>query len=174
MYAHGTAVQGPAATGDTPGRPQAVSAASARSIDVVDEQSLPVDTGRLARLAHHVLDELDVPAELEVSVTCVDVAAIAGLNAAHMGATGPTDVLAFPIDAVADVVPGVPGLLGDVVVCPEVAQRQAPEHDRTPQAELDLLVVHGLLHLLGHDHAEPDERARMFGLTDALLAAFGP
>jgi len=66
----------------------------------------------------------------------------------------------------------VPGILGDVVVCPHVAAAQADEHGRTPAGELDLLLVHGVLHLLGHDHAEPEERAAMFGLTDALLSEF--
>jgi probable rRNA maturation factor len=132
----------------------------------------PVDRGRLERLATHVLDAREVPHELELSVTCVDVARITGLNEAHLGGHGATDVLAFPIDAPDQVVDGIPGLLGDVVLCPEVAARQAPDHGRTASGELDLLLVHGILHLLGHDHAEPAERADMFALTDTLLADF--
>lgn len=141
-------------------------------VTVVDEQTHPVDRGRLERLAVHVLAAREVPRELELSITCVDAARIAELNQAHLGGQGATDVLAFPIDAPDQVVSGVPGLLGDVVVCPEVAARQAPDHGRTAAGELDLLLVHGILHLLGHDHAEPAERAEMFALTDALLADF--
>ena len=142
------------------------------TVTVVDEQQLPVDTDRLARLAHDVLRRLDVSVELELSVTCVDRERIGELNAAHMGNEGPTDVLAFPIDDPDDVTAGVPGLLGDVVLCPAVAGQQAGEHGRSAQAELDLLLVHGVLHLLGHDHAGAGERERMFGLTDELLVAF--
>lgn len=131
-----------------------------------------VDPARLDRLGRHVLRELAVPHELELSIICVDRQRITELNEAHLGGSGPTDVLAFPIDAVDDVQAGVPGLLGDVLVCPEVAAEQAPDHGRTPEAELDLLVVHGILHLLGHDHAADDERARMFGLTATLLDGF--
>ena len=141
-------------------------------VAVIDEQQTDVDVDRLGRLARFVLDRLDVPAELQVSVTCVDIGRITALNETHLDGSGPTDVLAFPIDGVDDVAPGVPGLLGDVVVCPQVAYGQASEHGRSTDEEIDLLVVHGLLHLLGHDHALPDERARMFGLTDDLLADF--
>jgi probable rRNA maturation factor len=119
-----------------------------------------------------VLATLEVPPELELAITCVDAARIAELNQAHLGGNGATDVLAFPIDAPGDVVRGVPGLLGDVVLCPIVAERQAPEHGRTAVDEADLLLVHGILHLLGHDHDDPSERAEMFALTDALLADF--
>ena len=141
-------------------------------VTIVDAQSRPVDPTRLQHLATHVLDQLEVPAELELSITCVDTARITELNEAYLGGTGATDVLAFPIDGPEDVVAGVPGLLGDVVLCPAVAERQAPEHGRTAAGESDLLLVHGILHLLGHDHADPAERAEMFALTDALLAGF--
>jgi probable rRNA maturation factor len=139
-------------------------------VTVVDEQTHRVDLGRLERLAAYVLAAREVPRELELSITCVDVARIAELNREHLGADGATDVLAFPIDAPDQAVSGVPGVLGDVVICPQVAARQAPDHGRTAAAEVDLLLVHGILHLLGHDHAEPAERADMFALTDALLA----
>jgi probable rRNA maturation factor len=143
-----------------------------RLVTIVDEQDRPVDRTRLVRLATHVLDSLDVPVELELSISCVDQARITELNEAHLDGTGATDVLAFPIDDADDVVAGVPGLLGDVVLCPAVAKRQAAEHGRTPDGETELLLVHGILHLLGHDHAEPAERAQMFALTDTLLADF--
>jgi probable rRNA maturation factor len=148
------------------------SPAAPRRVTIADEQSRPVDRARLQRLATHVLDTLDVPVELELSISCVDPARITELNEAHLDGTGATDVLAFPIDSPDDVVAGVPGLLGDVVLCPAVAERQAPEHGRTVAGETDLLLVHGILHLLGHDHAEPAERAEMFALTDTLLVRF--
>lgn len=145
---------------------------AAHHVDVVDEQAVPVDVQRLARLARHVLEALEVPTELELTITCVDVDRIAALNVAHLDGDGPTDVLAFPIDAPDDVHPGVPGLLGDIVLCPQVAVDQAGEHGRDGGGAIDMLIVHGALHLLGHDHAEPAERRRMFTLTDALLASF--
>ncbi len=140
------------------------------SVFVADEQvAVPVDLPRLERLAAHVLAELRVPPAMELALLCVDRETIAALNAQHMGVEGPTDVLAFPIDLPGESTAGEPALLGDVVLCPEVAARNAPDRARD---ELDLLVVHGILHLLGHDHALPDERATMFALTDRLLAGF--
>jgi probable rRNA maturation factor len=133
---------------------------------------MPVDHTRLAALATHVLVALDVPTELELTVSCVDVDRITELNEAHLDGDGPTDVLAFPIDAPDEVTPGVPGLLGDIVLCPRVAVAQAADHGRDGAAAIDMLVVHGALHLLGHDHAEPAERTEMFTLTEALLASF--
>jgi probable rRNA maturation factor len=141
-------------------------------ITIVDAQSRPVDRTRLQHLAAHVLHQLEVPAELELSISCVDTARITELNEAYLGGSGATDVLAFPIDGPDDVVAGIPGLLGDVVLCPVVAERQARERGRPAADETDLLLVHGILHLLGHDHADPAERAEMFALTDTLLAGF--
>jgi len=97
---------------------------------------------------------------------------MAALNAHHMGEQGPTDVLAFPMDLPGETSAGEPAILGDVVLCPEVAEAQAGAHGQPARAELELLTVHGILHLLGHDHAEPEERDEMFGLTDRLLAAW--
>lgn len=143
------------------------------AVFVADEQSdVAVDTERLTRLAVHVLSDRRVPDAMEVSVMCVDPGAIAALNAAHMGAEGPTDVLAFPLDMPGEAPAGSPSILGDVVLCPAVAAAQAAEHGVSPAEETEMLLVHGLLHLLGHDHAEPDEKAVMFGLTEQLLASF--
>jgi probable rRNA maturation factor len=139
---------------------------------VADEQTHPVDSDSLLRLASFVLADQRVPEAMEISLLFVDRVAITELNAHHMGKSGPTDVLAFPIDLPGETRAGVPAILGDVVLCPEVAAAQAPEHGVEPAAELELLVVHGLLHLLGHDHAEPEERTRMFSLTDRLLSQF--
>jgi probable rRNA maturation factor len=155
-----------------------------------DEQhAAPVDVDRWVALAQDVLTAEGVEGDVELSLLFVDEATIAELNARFMDAEGPTDVLAFPIDdpVVAgrwpdastagpdrdDPEPGdMPLLLGDVVVCPAVAQRQAPDHATSYDDELSLLVVHGVLHVLGHDHAEPDETAVMQARERALLDQF--
>lgn len=129
------------------------------TVVVSDEQdAVPVDADRWAALAHDVLAAEARTGEL--TLTFVAQPEITELNREHMGVDGPTDVLSFPLDA-AEAVAGVPILLGDVVVCPEVAAANAPGHAGTLDDELALLVVHGVLHVLGHDHAEPQETARM-------------
>ncbi|MEE8602893.1 rRNA maturation RNase YbeY [Euzebya tangerina] len=147
-----------------------------RPVLVSDERTsadqTPVDAERLRTLAVMTLDGMAVPPQMEVTVMLVDTDRMADLNQEHMGHEGPTDVLAFPLDAVDDTVPDRPAILGDVVLCPAVAAAQAPENDSTPQAEMELLIVHGILHLLGHDHAEPEEERVMFTLTYKLLATF--
>ena len=136
---------------------------TAATVVVADERGatespdVAVDTARWRRLALDVL--ADVGANGELTLTFVDRVDIAELNAEHMGKVGPTDVLSFPMDD--DPLDGVPTLLGDVVISPAVAADQAAEHAGTLDDELALLVVHGILHVLGHDHAEPDETAVM-------------
>ena len=142
------------------------------TVHVRDEQDDPVDVDDLRALAVHVLADRGVPDVMECALLLVDAATIASLNEQHLGKRGPTDVLAFPIDAPDEVVPGAPAVLGDVVLCPRIAAEQAPSFDRTPAQEHRLLTVHGILHLLGMDHAEPDEEREMFALTDRLLAAY--
>ncbi len=117
---------------------------------VSDRQPAPVDAPALARLAAEVLAAEGRGGE-ELSLSFVDEAEIADLHQRYMGEEGPTDVLSFPLDE--------DGLLGDVVVCPAVAARANPD---APEAELRLLVVHGVLHLLGYDHEEDGERAEMW------------
>lgn len=139
------------------------------TVAVADEQPRTVPVDRLRALAEHVLAAEGVPEAMELTVLLVDEPAIAELNRDHLGGDGPTDVLAFPMDLPEDVTGDVPGILGDVVLCPRVGERQAPEQ---PVAELEMLVAHGILHLLGHDHAEEGERRVMFERTDGLLAEF--
>jgi probable rRNA maturation factor len=157
---------------------------------VADEQAAhPVDVARWEALARNVLETEGVSGEAELALIFVDEATMAELNERFMGHDGPTDVLAFPIDDDAEIgvgrspdggtngpdrTPGddVPLLLGDVVVCPAVAARNAPSHAGTYDDELALLVVHGILHVLGHDHAEPDEAERMQARERDLLARF--
>jgi probable rRNA maturation factor len=127
---------------------------------VADEQSEPdVDLDRWSRLAQAVL--ADEGRHGELTLTFVDRDEIAALNHQHLGNVGPTDVLSFPLDDEPTSPREVPVLLGDVVVCPAVAAEQAPAHAGTVDDELALLVVHGVLHVVGYDHAEPSELARM-------------
>lgn len=170
-------------------------------IYVADEQdAVPVDTHRWMRLAAQVLTDEGIEGihggSVEMSLLFVDEASIAELNRQHLGQEGPTDVLSFPIDEVMSASSGrypdnspagptfddddpdddLPTMLGDVLICPAVAARQAPEHlgqhhDGSLDDELALLVVHGILHLIGHDHAEPEEAVRMQAREVALLAA---
>ena len=139
-----------------------------------DEQTpegdcVAVDVARWCRLAGDVLRHEGRHGEL--TLTFVDRDEIAALNAEHMGQRGPTDVLSFPLDVDGDVAEDVPVLLGDVVVCPGVAREQAPEHAGTLEDELALLVVHGVLHVLGHDHADRDDTATMRAREIELLSA---
>jgi probable rRNA maturation factor len=156
------------------------------SIEIANESGLSVDEPALAALARFVLDELRVNPLAELSVLLVDSPTIADLHQRWMGEEGPTDVLAFPMDELRPPPPGSdrndrsrradpdsePVVLGDVILCPEVATEQAREAQRLVTDELEMLCTHGILHLLGFDHAEPDERATMFGLQDRLLDAW--
>lgn len=133
----------------------------------------------------HALRTAGVSGPAELAVTLVDVATITALNVEHMGADGPTDVLSFPIDDTPPVGPvggpsgdQPPRLLGDVVICPEIAHRNAPDHAGEFADELALLCVHGILHVLGWDHAEPGEaramraeEARILSLVHRPVAA---
>jgi len=164
------------------------------AVDVfaADEQSEhPVDVARWTSLALSVLDAQAVKDDVEVSLLFVDEPTIAQLRERFLGERGPTDVLAFPIDDEHDrggrspdeggTGPGgglpsdedaMPVLLGDVVVCPSVAARNASEHSVSLEDELALLVVHGLLHLLGMDHVVDDEAKRMEKREQQLLERF--
>ncbi|OHV29480.1 MULTISPECIES: rRNA maturation RNase YbeY [Pseudofrankia] len=135
-----------------------------------------VDEVALAALARFVLDGMKVNPLAELSVMLVETAAMTELHVRYMGEDGPTDVLAFPQDeafesSYADSADSDPTtLLGDVVLCPEVARRQAASAGHSTQRELHLLCTHGILHLLGYDHAEPAEEREMFRLQEDLLA----
>ena len=145
------------------------------SIEVLDESGRDVDVRRLSTLARFVMDRMRVHALAELCIKAVDEQTIAELNEQWMDKQGPTDVLAFPMD---ELRPGLvgeepeEGVLGDLVLCPAVAERQGETAGHGTVAEIDLLTVHGILHLLGYDHAEPEEHKEMFGLQDELLAAW--
>ncbi len=134
----------------------------------------PVDVSRWEAMVADVLFAEGLGDRLvEVHLHFVDEPSIEVLNRDHMNGSGPTDVLAFPVDDLAEVPVDVPVLLGDVVVCPSVAARQAPEHAGDYHAELALLVVHGVLHLLGDNHADPDQAAAMQTKERGHLARHG-
>lgn len=154
-----------------------------------DEQDdLPVELDRWVTLARAVLSSRGVKAPAEASLLFVDRDTIASLNDRYLGRSGPTDVLAFPIEdslrpagrAAGDgsARPGTrepaPGLLllGDVVICPAVAAEDAADHGVDTTDELALLVVHGLLHLLGMDHQDDTEAEAMERVEQKLLARF--
>ncbi|HEU5151268.1 MAG TPA: rRNA maturation RNase YbeY [Iamia sp.] len=139
------------------------------AVTLTDECDEDIDGERWAALLAAVLEAEGVAAGAEAGLTFVTPSAMAELNHAHMGGDGPTDVLAFPIDG--REATGAGSLVGDVVVCPVVAWAGAADHAGSDDDEIALLVVHGALHLLGHDHAEADERAVMQARERALLAA---
>jgi probable rRNA maturation factor len=155
------------------------------SIEIANESGIDVDEASLASLARHVLDGMRVHPLAELSVLLVDEAAMTELHMRWMGEPGPTDVLSFPMDEIRPPQPGgthadhssaeppeIPGLLGDVVICPQVAAVQARQASHDTEDEISLLAAHGILHLLGYDHAEPEEHAAMFGLQDKLLGSW--
>ena len=145
------------------------------SIEVLDESGHDLDIRHLASLSRFVLDRMRVHPLAELCIKAVDEETIAGLNEQWMDKEGPTDVLAFPMD---ELRPGLvneeleEGVLGDLVLCPAVAVRQGKDAGHGTLAEIELLTVHGILHLLGYDHAEPEEHKQMFGLQDELLAVW--
>jgi probable rRNA maturation factor len=145
------------------------------SIEVNNESGFSVDESEIVALARHVFDRMRIHPQAELSVVLLDVEAMEQLHVQWMDEPGPTDVLSFPMD---ELRPGhedsepEPGLLGDVVLCPEVARTQARTAGHSTEEELLLLTVHGILHLLGFDHAEPDEEKEMFSLQRELLLTF--
>jgi probable rRNA maturation factor len=145
------------------------------TVDINNESGLEADTAGLLRLADFALEKLRIHPQAELSIVLVDEDTMSAYHEKYMSESGPTDVLSFPMDELRppdDDDDPPEGLLGDIVLCPAVTARQAADHGRTPDGEAEYLLVHGLLHLLGYDHATAAERAEMFGLKDDLLAAW--
>lgn len=144
-------------------------------IDLNNESGVEVDTERLLGLARFALDLLRIHPQSELSILLVDPDTMSAYHSKYMDEPGPTDVLSFPMDELrapsGDDEPPL-GLLGDIVLCPEVTAAQAAENGRTAEEEADYLLIHGLLHLLGHDHAEPGEKKVMFDLNDRIIEAW--
>ncbi|VXC27146.1 Endoribonuclease YbeY [Microbacterium sp. 8M] len=144
-------------------------------IEINNESAIAIDETVLLRLTERNLAELNVSPDADVAIVLVDEGAMEALHVQWMDEPGPTDVLSFPMD---ELRPGTmdrptpPGLLGDIVLCPQVAETQAAAAKHTLMDELILLTTHGLLHLLGFDHAEPEDEKEMFGLQRELIAGF--
>ena len=150
-----------------PSSPTGVASDHSVHVVVSDEQGeIRVDAGRWAALAAASLRAERCVGEL--TLTFVDPDEMAALNTEHLGQEGPTDVLSFPLDPFGADTPG-PSLIGDIVICPAVAAAAAPDHAGNLDDELALLIVHGVLHISGHDHAEPEETATMRARELALL-----
>ncbi|MGN7968097.1 rRNA maturation RNase YbeY [Microbacterium sp. 22296] len=145
------------------------------TIEINNESDHQVDEQVLLRLMEYNLAELHVSADADVAIVLVDEGAMESLHVQWMDEPGPTDVLSFPMDELrpgSEDAPTPAGLLGDIVLCPAVAETQAVAARHSTQDELILLTTHGLLHLLGFDHAEPDEEREMFGLQRELITGF--
>lgn len=132
----------------------------------------PLDTGAFERLARFVLVMESVPDETELSIALVDEAEIARLNEQYRGIAGPTDVLSFGCDEPCPTPGDEPITLGDVVIAPAVAERQAAELGHSVEHELDVLLVHGVLHLLGYDHVDDQDASVMAARESAILDAY--
>ena len=145
------------------------------SVEVNNESGVEVDETEIVALARHVLAGMRVHPQAELSVVLVDETAMEQLHVQWMDEPGPTDVLSFPMDELrpgSDGEDSPAGLLGDVVLCPQVAAKQARQAGHSTAEELLLLTTHGILHLLGYDHAEPAEEKEMFDLQRRLLLTF--
>lgn len=145
-------------------------------IEIANESGAEVDTDAIRDAARHALSEMGVHPMAELSILAVDKAYMTDLNRRWMGGDGPTDVLAFPMDelnlrraSAQEDEPAAETLLGDIVLCPNVAEKQAAAAGHAAADELHMLTVHGVLHILGYDHVEPDEAKQMFGLQAKLL-----
>ncbi|MFJ9949936.1 rRNA maturation RNase YbeY [Kitasatospora sp. NPDC091207] len=144
------------------------------SIDIANESGWDADEESILDVARYALDKMRIHPQSELSVILVDGAAMEELHIQWMDLPGPTDVMSFPMD---ELRPGKEGeelpqgLLGDIVLCPEVAEQQGKDapSKHSMDEELQLLTVHGVLHVLGYDHEEPDEEEEMFGLQKAIL-----
>lgn len=143
------------------------------TVDVNNESGAEVDELALSNLARFVLDHQRIHPAAELGILLVDTSTMEQLHMHWMDEPGPTDVLSFPMDELrptqGDAEPE-PGLLGDVVVCPEVAAVQARAAGHGVEDELQLLTTHGILHLLGYDHAELEGEKEMFALQKRLLS----
>ena len=145
------------------------------SIELSNESELEIDLDRVQQLAIHVRSELKLHPQVDVGIIFVDEAPMTELHVKWMDEPGPTDVLSFPMDELrpgSDLLPSPEGILGDIVVCPQVAAVQAEKAGHATIDEILLLVTHGMLHLVGFDHAEPEEEKEMFGLQKQFLASF--
>ncbi|MGZ0710764.1 rRNA maturation RNase YbeY (plasmid) [Coraliomargarita sp. W4R53] len=145
------------------------------TVEIGNESGIAIDETVLLRLMAHNLVQLNVSSDADLAIMLVDEGAMEALHVQWMDEPGPTDVLSFPMDELrpgTEDQPTPAGLLGDIVLCPQVAEGQAIAAKHTTMDELIMLTTHGLLHLLGFDHAEPEEEREMFGLQRELIVSF--
>ncbi|MFT4229154.1 MAG: rRNA maturation RNase YbeY [Microbacterium sp.] len=145
------------------------------TIEITNESGVAIDESKLLRLAAYALGELHVSPDAELAIILVDEGAMEALHVQWMDEPGPTDVLSFPMDELrpgTDDLPTPAGLLGDIVLCPQVAETQAKDARHSTLDELVMLTTHGLLHLLGFDHADAAEEREMFGLQREIIIGF--
>ncbi|MDR2381846.1 MAG: rRNA maturation RNase YbeY [Bifidobacteriaceae bacterium] len=145
------------------------------SVEVLNETPTKLDELEFAELGRFVLDSLNVHPQAELVISFVDEAAMSDLHERFMDEPGPTDVMSFPMDELrpgADGDLSEEGILGDVVICPAVAAEQAAQVGNSLMDEMLVLATHGILHLLGFDHATAADRRKMFTLQRKLVLAF--
>ncbi len=141
------------------------------TIEFINHTSSHCDEVAIISLAQFVIKDMGVHPDSELSISCVDEAEMTSLHVQWMNEPGPTDVLSFPMDEIKpNSASNGPGLIGDIVLCPTIAEKQAELANHSAQSEIELLTTHGILHLLGYDHAIPNEERVMFKLQDDLLA----
>lgn len=145
------------------------------SIEINNESGVAVDEQQLVALSRYIFERLFIHPQAELSMLLVDEDAMEKLHIELMDEPGATDVLSVPMD---ELTPGTPdkptpqGMLGDIAICPQVAEAQARNAGHSTDDEMLLLATHGILHLLGYDHEDPEEKAEMFGLQRELLSGF--
>ena len=145
------------------------------SVEINNETAWELEMSEFVDLVSYCLEQLYVSPAAEVNIMFVDIKTMTDLHVKWMDLPGPTDVLSFPMDELTPGREGMPseaGVLGDIVLCPDIAAEQARDAGHAPIEEMLLLTVHGLLHLLGFDHAEPEEEKTMFTLQRKLLLNF--
>lgn len=145
------------------------------SIEVNNDTTAQIDAREFVDLARYVFDAMFLHPATELSITFVDEKAMSELHEEWMDLEGPTDVMSFPMDELREGREGElapEGLLGDIVICPTVAAQQARIAGHSSEEEMLLLLTHGILHLLGYDHVEPEEERVMFTLQRKLLLTF--
>lgn len=142
-------------------------------IQIQNSQKLPVKTARIRQTVKKILKAEGFPTDVEVSLVLTDDTCIHELNRTYLGHDWVTDVISFPQDedTEEDMPEGENRVLGDIVVSVDTAKRQADERDKPLDDEIDLLVAHGLLHLLGYDDQTPEDAEKMNAKTTEILGA---
>ncbi len=138
-------------------------------IEIANNSGVDCNEDEIVEVAAFALDKMGIHPDSDLGITLVDEQEITKLHVQWMDLPGPTDVLSFPMDELKPFsASDGPGIIGDIVICPQFAAKQAVNHSVAD--EISLLTVHGVLHLLGFDHVEPNEHKEMFDLQDKTLA----